>query len=283
MYKHILIDGRNALYRAMYAGLSDKKFVESKHDISVIYFRLISSCINYFKTSNIHMFWDAPKSTVWRKSIYQEYKEGREPHAKHKEVDVNAILNRNTEIIISLSKYVNCRSYLRETQEADDLIYAFCNLYQNDKILIVSSDGDFKQIPFRHRSIDLYNPNKKNEIVPVEESDPIPIKCFMGEDTDNIDGYFKVGPVTAKRLVMDEILRNEFFQKHGNEKYDRNKKLIDLSIAPYLSENIEYIKNVMESPVTFDIKQIYSTIQKYKVKGLSGEINNCLLPLKFIS
>ncbi len=283
LYDNMLIDGRNAVYRAMYAGLSDPVFMSLKQDFAVIFFRFVHSYLNKFRPAAVHFFWDTPKERVWRRALLEEYKAGREPQERYKDFDVNTALSKTTEAVVELSKHINCRSYYKETQEADDLIYAFCRQYKRDKSLIVSSDGDFKQIPFLFNTVDLHNPlSKKHLIIPVEDVDPVDIKCFMGEDTDNITGYPKVGPVTARELSLNPTMRASFFSQHDDNIYIRNRKITDLSVAPNTIDNCMYINQVMAEQVSFDVKGIYQTIQKFKIAGLSGEINKTLLPFKFL-
>ena len=69
---NLLIDGKNCIYRAIYAGLSDKKFVEKKYHPAVIFFRFITSYVYQYRPKNVHIFWDAPKETLWRKKSYPE-------------------------------------------------------------------------------------------------------------------------------------------------------------------------------------------------------------------
>lgn len=281
MYDYMLIDTRNCLYRSVYAGLADKRFIDSQADYSVIFFRFMNSYINKFKPKNVLFFWDSPKSTVWRKAIYPEYKAGR--IARNENID--EILSRQTNIMNDLIPFINCKNVTKANQEADDLIYAFCHTMPNVKSLIVSSDNDFKQICYRYNNIDLYNPLSKSDedlYQRDEECDPVELKCFMGEDGDNIQGYDKVGPVTALKIVKDFNLRKKFFETHGKEIYILNKKLVDLSLCPHLQDNIMYVHDVMAADSTFKMNEIMNIISKYKIKGLMGEIKKTILSFKFL-
>lgn len=270
----MLVDARNALYRAIYAGLSDGQF---EYDYAVIFFRFLSYYLNRFRASSVHLFWDAPKETLWRKKLYPDYKEGR--ISKHPEID--QILMRDTEICHAIARAISCRNYELPKQEADDLIYSFCRLRRGDRIIIISSDGDFKQIPYLFNNVDLFNPlHKSREIYPVEELDPVELKAFTGEQGDNIRGYHKVGPVRAKQLVQEDKRRTEFFKVHGLETYLLNRILVDLSLCPYLLGNLCYVDEIFRTEVHYDEKEIRDIIQKYKIRGLAGEISRTLLQFK---
>ena len=283
-YQHMLIDGRNAIYRAIYAGLGGDN--PSQTDFMVIFFRFISSYIHRFQPNEIHFMWDTPREKLWRKGIMNDYKEGRDNSmgGRYSQEEVDKMVVLYTTVCQELAPVLNCRNYQRDRQEADDLIFAFCRL-NHAKTVIISSDGDFKQIAYLFSHVDVYNPLAKvDAIYQVDhiEPDPVEIKCFTGEKSDNIRGYFGIGPVKAKQLAIDPVRKLEFFKIHDEEIYLRNRALIDLTLCPYMLHNITYIMEVLAEEPTFDIQRIREIIQKYKVRGLMGEINRILLPFKFI-
>jgi 5'-3' exonuclease len=284
----MIIDARNAVYRAVYAGLADERFMESGDDFSVIFFRFVTKYLNQFKPQSVHFFWDCPKETVWRKKIYPEYKDGRDvgQGGRFDYKIVGEAVSRCCDVAKRMIPFLNSRNYYRARQEADDLIYAFCRQC-SQPAMIVSSDSDFRQIPFRHRNISLFNPLGKANQVNIchhgdEDIDPTELKSYMGEKSDNIDGYFRIGPVNARKLALDFEKRREFFETYGSETYLRNKALIDLSVCPYILANMAYVNRVLAEEVSFNEKAIRETIIKYKVKGLQGEFTRSLLPFKFL-
>jgi len=285
-YEHLLLDGRNAVYRAVYAALSDDQFMKSGYDCCVVFFRFVSYYLNQYKSKRVHIFWDAPKEDLWRRKIYEDYKGGRDTSrgGKYIEYNVDALVSRCISITTEILNQSNCANYYRDKQEADDLIYAFCRLNVGSKMLIVSSDGDFKQIPFMMRNIDIYNPLNKNDGLAEINLDvnPVDIKCFSGERSDNIIGYPQIGPKRARILVTDHSRRKKFFAEYGRKTYLFNRILIDLTMCPYLFANLSYVERKMSSELKYDEKAIRDIIQKYKVRGLLGEINRVILPFKFL-
>jgi DNA polymerase-1 len=277
-YDHMLVDTKNCIYRSIYAGLADPYFVNSHADFTVIFFRFLSTYINKFRPKSIHFFWDAPKETVWRRELYQAYKDGR----VHKVPEAEEYLRRSSQIIHDMVLNLNGRSYEFERQEADDLIYAFCKLNPRKKMIIISSDGDFKQISHYNQNIDLYNPLAKEIRIydRSEDIDPVEEKCLVGDTADNIDGYVGIGEKRARQIVEDYKYRHELFTKQGSEIYDLNRKLIDLSLCPYISQNMIYVANKLSEDVKFSLPNITLIIQKYKVKGLSSEVTKTLLTFK---
>ena len=270
-YRHILLDAKNCVYRAIYASKS------GNDDPIIVFFRFINYYIRKYKCETAHFFWDCPSEEIWRKSIYTEYKSNRGSNE-----EIKNQLNRCTQIIKELIPCLNVRSYERDKQEADDLIYAFCRNKPKDTILIVSSDGDYKQVHYHNPRVDIYNPTNKM-ILEVEDKDPIDYKCFMGEKGDNITGYSGIGPKRAETLLNDIEHRCEFL-KNNKDIYIRNRKLIDLSLCPELAENILYINEILAVDVLFDYDKIISIISKHKIRGMMTEVSNIIVPsFKFLN
>jgi 5'-3' exonuclease len=276
MYSHMLIDGRNAAYRAVYAGLGDIEFMRSGADFSVVFFRFIGKYVRQFQPQNVHFFWDAPKEELWRRKIAPDYKDGREHEHKEK-------IERVQTVCRELIECLNGRNYYQDRQEADDLVYAFCRMHRTDRLLIISSDKDFRQIPHMYCNVDLWSPmSKDGQIHKVEALDPVEVKCFMGEKGDNIRGYMKIGEVNATRLATNPKQREEFFTVRSEETYRRNRALVDLTLCPFTLQNIRHIQTVLAKDLCYDAKKIIQIAQKYRVRGLTGEINRVLFPFKFL-
>lgn len=179
--------------------------------------------------------------------------------------------------------HVGCKNYDYEGQEADDLIYAFCRLRRKDRILIISRDGDFQQIPYLFPNVDLFDPMcKEDDVWKVDDADPVDLKCFEGDTGDNIIGYDDIGPVRARQLVLEDDRRTNFFKTHGEEKFLFNRILVDLTLCPYVLQNLSYVDNILRSKTSFDIKKIHEIIIKHKVRGLAGSISSSILPFKFL-
>lgn len=276
MPKHLLIDGRNAIYRAVYAGIDDKKFIESKKDPFAIFLRFINTYYNTFKPAQIHIFWDDKRDNLWRRKLYPDYKANRPAN----EI-VDPIIKRQVGIAISVCKVMGFRQYFRHEQEADDLIYAFCRTIVEDS-MIISSDSDLKQIPYYIKHTSLYNPLAKNakdilaENIP--EHNPIIMKSLTGDKSDNIDGFEGIGPVKGKAMVLEYAQRNEFLSKADLDKYKRNRLLVDLGLNPDLLENMLYVERIMAAKPSYDYKQVITVLRDMKVNGVIAETDKYVTP-----
>ena len=292
MIDHLLIDGKNSIYRSVFAGHVDQRFQQLGHDYFLIFMRFIANYINKFRPKSVHLFWDA--KTSWRKNIYPEYKEHRSDQYNDYSFDVRGELRRQMMITIETFKQLSSRQYFNTSQEADDLIYAFVRANPESQTVIVSGDGDFKQITYRYKNVKLFNPlSSKTEFEDIPELDPILVKSFTGDKSDNISGYYGVGKVKVKPLVLDEAERAKFFASDkaftmnngqktvvGDSIFKTNKQIIDLSMNPSLQENVDYVARQQLTTVSFDIEKVKTVILKYKLRGLMADISNLTLPFK---
>jgi 5'-3' exonuclease len=294
----MLIDGKNNIYRSVFAGYADERFKSSGHDYFIIFLRFLSNYINKFRPKSVHMFWDAPIHTLWRKQLYPAYKEQRvDAYNDYYGLDVKSEIKRQMVVTIQMLKYLNVRQYFKDGQEADDLIYAFVHSNFNKQNLIVSSDGDFRQILFRFNNASMYNPLKKsgNGLEDKPERDPVLIKSFIGDKSDNISGYYQIGKVKVKPLVDDLLARKRFFESDkaiatvngerkvaGDSVFNLNRLIIDLALCPSLHDNLAFVERKQTDKVSFDMKQLEDTIQRCKLRGVMSEINNLAVPFKHL-
>lgn len=281
-YKHLLVDGKNIIYRAVYAMLSSKAGFQPAHPV-VIVLRFINNSIAKLKPKYIHWFWDSPRDKVWRvKEVDSKYKD-------RGNLDPSVMLNVYDTIKhwIFLSKFFGFCQYYNSTMEADDLIYAFCKL-SGDQTVILSSDGDFKQIPYCFPNVHLYNPNIHTFENKPKINPPI-VKCFAGDNSDKIRGYEKIGPIRALPLASIDK-RSDFFNdldkpkiKKGDdiitaddEEYWKNLLLIDMSLCPYLFNNIKYVERKFRRHKNkgqiFNVKKIIEYIRRHKIRRFEQEL-----------
>ena len=291
---NLLIDGKNMLYRAIFAAKSDSYFSKNNYHSSKIIFHFLHHYYKKFNPNSIHIFWDSKRERIWRRDILPTYKEQRNSNSKF--TDVSEELQNLMIVCMELFNNCNFRQYARPRMEADDLIYAFCKFNRADsENIIVSSDGDLKQIPFSFRNVKVHNPlsKEKKDFEDIPELDPVLIKSFSGDKSDNINGYYRVGPVISENLCRDPYYLQTFLnsEKHaiikeedkkfvGDERLRDNFKIIDLSLCPYLIDNMLYVVDRQATPLEFNIKKIKNIIIKRKLKGLMEDLSSYIIPFK---
>lgn len=270
----LLIDARNALYRAVFAVKAEgrKRAMNGQRNNTqyhyfVVFLRQISTWMNRYRPSSVHVFWDAPRSTVWRRKVLKDYKD--RSGSTYVE-DISEDLARTTTVSKAFFKHMNVRQYNKKEMEADDLIYAAVTMMHPRRSIIVSTDGDMTQIPFNFSSCMVYNPTKQEE-VPVPECHPAIQKAITGDKSDSILGYYGIGPKKSALLLEEPAKLEEFLQVSGRDVFHRNLLLIDLSLNPKLMHNKIYVQRRLSEGVNFDESEIKDLIKKYKVNGMLQE------------
>ena len=185
---------------------------------------------------------------VWRREVFPNYKAGRKTTREKSGHDWTAIFEIMSNIKNELKEHMPYKVIELDTAEADDIIGALVKKYINQKILILSGDKDFiqlhrNQLTPSNNQVKQYNP-VLNKFVGKGETPSIYIKehILKGDRSDGIpnvlsdDDVFVEGrrqrPLTKKKIAswLDEMVMS--FTEEEQKNYDRNRKLIDLSLIP---------------------------------------------------
>lgn len=270
----LLIDARNALYRAVFAIKNDTRQVDKYHYF-VILLRQMTAWMNKYRPESVHVFWDAPRTTVWRRKILETYK----TRPNNTGMDISEELSLTTKVAKDFFKFMNVRQYDKETQEADDLIYSAAVIAHPRSSIIVSTDSDMEQIPFMINSCTVYNPSKQEEVA-TSDIHPAIQKALVGDKSDSIDGYYGIGPKKSEAFLRNKAELQQFLDLSGWSTYYRNLLLIDLSLNPKALANRIYVQKQMAAPVQYDEKIINELIHSHKVNGMLAEYANLIRPFK---
>jgi 5'-3' exonuclease len=205
---------------------------------------------------------DHPGGKEWRKAIYPLYKENRKPIK---------FINKNFfEGIRNYLKLFRCKIFLVENCEGDDLIYKLCDINE-EEIIVISTDGDFKQLLNFFPYVKIYNPIK---MLFLEKNDNILLeKTIIGDTSDNIKGVPRIGKETLKKMLEDKVLWNKKMTPENIEIMETIMRIVDLRKIPQeLQKRIEeeWQKIVWNE---FQKDQIESFFLKYKMAEIFDEWN----------
>lgn len=274
MLKHAFIDGKNLLYRCLYANADDES-----NAIDKTANMFINNLIEYKRhadANHIHVFWDEDRNKVWRRYVYPGYKD------RDDSIYVNSFktnLHTSITVLRDILSYLPVRQYWCERQEADDLIYAASILLEPNQVVIFSTDSDMTQIPYRYRHVKVYH--HKKGLLDTPSIDPVLLKCLMGDSSDSIEGYKGIGPVKAEKLIAEGRI-TEFLAKAGNAQFEFNQRLIDLSLNPEIVKNKIYVAGMLAASATTNIAKFNIELVKRKLSTLyqnSGLIKRELMHL----
>ncbi len=170
--KHCLVDISNMVHRAKHSVASPTKMNSVYHDpfgdnapsnpdadrIGLILTTVMQGVLNSFtkfQSDHCVIMFDTKS---WRRAVYPEYKghrrsEVKTPAEEHDYDLVNGLIDRLREF---LHGYTNVTVLNADQVEADDFIARWVQLHDDDSHVIISADGDFKQLV--RDGVDLYNP-----------------------------------------------------------------------------------------------------------------------------
>lgn len=247
---HLLIDGKNVLCRAIFA--------KSKDSPIELFYKIILNSATKAEATKFHIFWDCPRSKTWRRKLYHQYKENR----KDKDPSVGEAIASCMAIIRELSPSLGFQQYYCNELEADDLIYAFSSVFHPTDIIVLSSDSDLSQIPFRFSNARQLRP--AGEFLDRPTINPILQKSLTGDTSDNIDGYDGIGPSKSSKMLTSVTNLHEFISK-SPFKFYFNLNLIDLSLCPYQMRAQKTILDGIQNEPKFDMAEARNIISKKNI------------------
>jgi 5'-3' exonuclease len=208
----------------------------------------------------------------WRKEAFPYYKQNRKKDREASDLDWGAIfevLNKIRDEIKNFFPYKVVEVY---GAEADDVISTLTTFqaYKNiklekqgkeaEKVLILSGDKDFIQLQ-KYPFVKQYNPILKKEIKHDNPREYILEHIIKGDKSDGIPNFLsdddtfvankRQKPISKKNLEKWVTLSPSDFclDKQSVENYERNRKLIDLTLIPehLATEIVSYYKALNNS------------------------------------
>lgn len=233
----------------------------------------------------------------WRKDFFEFYKGMRKANRDKSDLDWGLIFDTLSEMRTDLATHFPYKVMHLERAEADDIIAVLTKYAQENelvreglveepqKILILSSDKDFKQLQL-YPTVKQWSPMQKKYITAtkkeiIEHKIEHIVKGDAGDGVPNIlskDDVFMVGdrqkPVSAKRL--QEFFDNGFIACKNDEErrnWQRNATLVDFDFIP---EDVskEIISTYINSKPTGDKMAIMNYLIEHKCRLLLDELED---------
>jgi len=302
--KTLVVDG-NCILQIGFHGVKnvynkDKHLGALYHFIITLQKHLLDK--NYDK---VVVFWDGPRSNHFRKEIYPAYKENRKKRMDDEKFQSmmeqkNRISEYLEELFIRQCQFKYC--------EADDGIAYYCQITPKEEKTIISSDKDLIQLinkkvtQYLPRKKEYVNHNSMVKIgeysIPVRNI--VLFKLLTGDKSDNIEGISYLGEktlfnlfpeLTEKEINLEFVLEKSKKLKEsttknkkaitnilggitksgerGNEFYQTNKILVDLTIPFLTTEAKEEITSISKLPLDPTDRRIENVIEMTLRDGLN--------------
>ena len=178
----------------------------------------------------------------WRKEFFPFYKAGRKKAREKSDLDWHLIFDILGKLKLELKENFPYKVIDVDGAEADDVIGVLAPLYsETEKVLILSSDGDFLQLQM-YKNIKQYNPAQKKYIKSVDVMAELKEKIIKGDKGDGIPNILSPADCFVRDIRQTPVTKGKL-EKYLNEHYSeypedvcagftRNQTLIDLRAIP---------------------------------------------------
>jgi 5'-3' exonuclease len=271
----LLIDGHNMVYRNVF--IAD---FQVPGDPGFLYWKFLMiqsllTSIRKFQPKKVILAFDS--SYTWRKKIFDEYKAQRKAQRDKSTIDFKKFFIALDAFIEDIKKtFPNIYIIQVKEAEADDVI-AVCvkELYKKNKITILSSDKDMRQLT-KYKNVSIYDSIKKEYVKVMNPEQELQEKILYGDkQSDNIPPIKRgLGKKTAGKILRGNLLL-EYFKKHGDtikENWERNNTLINFDCIP--KEITESIVNAINTYAIgkYDGKAAWNFMIANKIKKFIDEL-----------
>jgi len=240
----ILVDLNQVLLSGLMAQINNSKGVKLEEDlIRHMILNIIRTHLKNFREEYGEVILCCDNRKYWRKEWFPHYKAGRKKARDKSDLDWHLIFDMLAKFKQELKEYFPYKCIDVEGAEADDIIGTLVPRHSvHEKILILSSDGDFLQLQ-QYKNVKQYNPSLKKYVVSENPIDDLKEKIIRGDKGDGIPNVLSpadcfVNDLRQKPItkgVLDKLMKTPPEQWEDAESlvgWSRNKMLIDLTMIP---------------------------------------------------
>ena len=232
-----------AMFKKECFAKNGEDYIIKEEDLGLFWHMFLRKLMPYITNyKDIIFCYEGVHSTQWRKGIWPPYKENR---SDRKDDPNYKLVGPTLEKCIELLSLFHSKNLKVDYCEGDDCIYATCKYYaeQGEQVKIISSDKDLSQIMNFFDGVTQFNPIRETN---VEKNENILLeKAIVGDASDNIKAFNRLGPKTFEKMMADKDLWNKKMTPENLEILDTVMKIIDL--RKYPQEYQDNIKKALDA------------------------------------
>jgi hypothetical protein len=237
----ILVDLNQVLLAGLMAQIANQKGELDEHLIRHMVLNILRNHIKKFKAEYGEVVLCCDNRKYWRKEYFPFYKANRKKNRDKSDLNWHLIFDMLAKFKVELKENFPYKVIDIEGAEADDIIGVLTQHYTKDKVLIISSDGDFKQLQAIY-DVKQYNPILKKFVVSENPVMELKEKIIKGDKGDGIPNVLSPAdcfvrdlrqkPITQK--ILDKLMSESYLEQDETTKanFVRNSTLIDLTFTP---------------------------------------------------
>jgi hypothetical protein len=275
----ILVDLNQVLLAGLMAQLSNQKGIKLEENlVRHMVLNILRMHLKTFRNEYGEVILCCDNRKYWRKEFFPYYKAGRKATREKSALDWHLIFELLTKFKQELKENFPYKVIDVEGAEADDIIGTLAPRFAaHQKILILSSDGDFLQLQRYGENIKQYNPAQKKYIKSENPLNELKEKIIKGDKGDGIPNVLSasdcfvrgVRQTTISKSKLDKMLK-EYFGDWEDENarigFSRNRTLIDLTLIP---DDIKVkIINTYDDTKPASKQKMLNYFIQYKLKNL---------------
>ena len=284
----ILVDLNQVLLAGLMAQLSNQKGVKLDEDlVRHLVLNILRMHLKTFRNEYGEVVLCCDNRKYWRKEFFPFYKAGRKATREKSTFDWHLIFELLTKLKQELKENFPYKVIDVDGAEADDIIGTLAPRYAaHQKVLILSSDGDFLQLQQYGPNIKQYNPSQKKFIKSENPLIELKEKIIRGDKGDGIPNIFSpsdcfVRGIRQKSISEDKLNKllrenmdktSDLIDSNALTGFSRNKTLIDLTCIPV--EIKEKIINNYDDFKPASKQKMFNYFIQYKLKNLMEVIED---------
>ena len=240
----ILVDLNQVLLAGLMAQIANHKGKLEESLIRHMVLNIIRTHIKNFKAEYGEVVLCCDNRKYWRKEFFPFYKANRKKNRDKSDLDWHLIFDILGKLKQELKDNFPYKVIDVEGAEADDIIGTLVPRHApHEKVLILSSDGDFLQLQMYGDNVKQYNPSQKKYVKSVDPLLELKEKIIRGDKGDGIPNIFSPSDCFVRDLrqkpITQKVIEKYLAENYGDWEdenarngFSRNQALIDLRNIP---------------------------------------------------
>ena len=279
----ILVDLNQVLLAGLMAQISSQKGVKlEEHLIRHLVLNILRMHLKTFRNEYGEVVLCCDNRKYWRKEFFPHYKASRKKTREKSALDWHLIFELLNKFKLELKENFPYKVIEVEGAEADDIIGTLVPRHAaHEKILILSSDGDFLQLQRWGPNVKQYNPAMKKFLKSSDPARELKEKIIRGDKGDGIPNIYSPGDCFVRDLrqkpitkgILEKLLEksyNDWEDETAKIGFSRNQTLIDLTCIP--GEIKDKIINTYEETKPAPKQKMLNYFIEHKLRNLMDVI-----------
>ena len=280
----LLIDLNQVLLAGLMAQIANHKGKLDEDLVRHMVLNIIRTHIKNFRNEYGEVVLCCDNRKYWRKEFFPFYKAGRKKTREKSDLDWHLIFDMLAKFKVELRENFPYKIIDVEGAEADDIIGTLVPRHApHEKILILSSDGDFLQLQMYGENVKQYNPSQKKYIKSIDPLLELKEKIIRGDKGDGIPNIFSPSDCFVRELrqkpITQKVIERYLAEHYGEWEdesarvgFSRNQTLIDLRNIP--GDIKEKIINSYEQTKPASRQKLLNYFIEHKLKNLMDVIED---------